>query len=128
LIFKIKDMFSFLKSKKQKNKIQNLEEAAERIENLEETLKNALEKINELEKRSSFYFQKFNLIRYNPFENRGGDQSFSLAMLDEKNNGLVITSIFMDGNTRIFAKPIEKGLSKYQLSKEEQQAIEKIKQ
>jgi len=121
-------MFSFLKSKKQKEKIQNLEDAAKRIEALEEVLKNALEKINELEKKSIFYFQKFNLIRYNPFENRGGDQSFSLAMLDQKNNGFVVTSIFMDGNTRIFAKPIEKGLSKYQLSKEEQQAIEGVKQ
>jgi hypothetical protein len=49
-------------------------------------------------------------------------------MLDQKNNGFVVTSIFMDGNTRIFAKPIEKGLSKYQLSKEEQQAIEGVKQ
>jgi hypothetical protein len=121
-------MFSFLKSKKQKEKIQNLEDAAKRIEALEEVLKSALEKINELEKKSIFYFQKFNLIRYNPFENRGGDQSFSLAMLDQKNNGFVVTSIFMDGNTRIFAKPIEKGLSKYQLSKEEQQAIEGVKQ
>ncbi|MFA5178578.1 MAG: DUF4446 family protein [Candidatus Paceibacterota bacterium] len=117
-----------MKSKKQKEKIQNLEDAAKRIEALEEVLKNALEKINELEKKSIFYFQKFNLIRYNPFENRGGDQSFSLAMLDQKNNGFVVTSIFMDGNTRIFAKPIEKGLSKYQLSKEEQQAIEGVKQ
>ena len=57
----------------------------------------------------------------------GGDQSFSLCMLDKGNNGFVVTSIFTKDGTRIFAKPVENGISTYQLTEEEKQAIAKSK-
>lgn len=119
-------MFSFSKSKKGA-KIETLEQAIKHIQKLEEGMKKALSKIEQLEKKSNFSFQKFNLVRFNPFEGMGGDQSFSLCMLDKDDNGFVITSIFTKNGTRIFAKPVEKGTSTYELSDEEKQSITKAK-
>jgi len=67
--------------------------------------------------------QKISMVRFNPFGDVGGDQSFSLAMLDGHNSGLVITSIHGRGGTRVYAKPIDLGTSKYSLSAEENKAI-----
>lgn len=65
------------------------------------------------------------LIRFNPFQEMGGDQSFSLALLDEKNNGVVVTGIHANDGSRTYAKPVEAGVSSYQLSREEEKAIAK---
>lgn len=65
------------------------------------------------------------LVRYNPFADAGGDQSFALALLDDEKSGIVISSLYGREMSRIYAKSIEKGNSKYQLSNEERQAIEK---
>jgi C4-type Zn-finger protein len=118
---------AFFKKSKKGARIETLEEAITQIEGLIEELKSAEDRIKNLEEKSNFSFQKFKLVRYNPFEDRGGDQSFSLAMLDKENNGFVISSIFINGDTRIFAKPVEKGKSTYELSEEEKKAIEKAK-
>ena len=63
--------------------------------------------------------QKTAVVRFNPFSDVGSDQSFSAALLDFYNNGLVISSFYTREGTRIYSKPIKNGLSKYQLSKEE---------
>jgi hypothetical protein len=64
------------------------------------------------------------VIRFNPFKDIGGDQSFALALLDGKNSGLVISSLHTREGTRIYSKPILKGASeKYTLTEEEKQAI-----
>jgi len=66
------------------------------------------------------------LSRYNPYNDTGGDQSFSLALLDDQGNGIVLTSLHARSGTRVFAKSIHLGKgSKYQLSEEEQQVVEK---
>jgi hypothetical protein len=68
--------------------------------------------------------QKISIVRYNPFGDTGGDQSFSLAVLDAHHSGYVLTSIHGRENTRVYVKPIDFGQSKYTLSNEEKQAIE----
>jgi hypothetical protein len=65
------------------------------------------------------------LVRYNPFNDTGGDLSFSIAFLDSRGNGLVISGLHTREGTRIFSKPIKEGASPYQLSKEEGEAIGK---
>jgi hypothetical protein len=55
----------------------------------------------------------------------GGNQSFVLAMLDNNNNGFIISSIFSEEGSRIYTKTIKKGKSDFSLSKEEIEAIEK---
>lgn len=69
--------------------------------------------------------QKIGLVRFNPLKNVGGDQSFSIALLDLDNNGFVITSIYSREGNRIYAKPINNGKSEYSLSDEEGEAIQK---
>ena len=71
--------------------------------------------------------QKIGVIRYNPFPDVGGNQSFSIALLDKNDNGLVITSLYTPDGTRVYCKPIIKSQSKYNLSQEEKAAIQKAK-
>jgi hypothetical protein len=67
---------------------------------------------------------KVGVVRFNPFKDIGGDQSFALALLDGKNSGLVISSLHTREGTRIYSKPVEKGESeKYTLTEEEQSAV-----
>jgi hypothetical protein len=69
---------------------------------------------------------KINILRFNPFENMGGDQSFILTLLNHDNNGVVLTSLHNRDLTRIYAKPIKNGQGdNITLSKEEKLAIVK---
>lgn len=78
-------------------------------------------KIHALAHRS---IHKVGIIRFNPFKDIGGDQSFALALLDGKNSGVVISSLHTREGTRIYSKPVTKGTSeKYTLTEEEKTAI-----
>ncbi|MDD5639264.1 MAG: DUF4446 family protein [Candidatus Pacebacteria bacterium] len=112
--------------KKKEKKIKTIEDAIEYIIALEKRLDTADKKIKELESNSKFFFEKFELIRYNPFNELGGDQSFSLVLLNNKNDGCVFTSIYTKEGNRLYAKPINKGESKYQLSDEENAIVKKL--
>ncbi len=105
--------------------------------NLEEVLRAVAKELQELgasrdevekyletvEKRLRRSVQHVGIVRFNPFEDVGGDQSFAIAVLDESKNGLVISSLYGRGMSRIYAKPLEKAVSRYQLSEEEKRAI-----
>jgi hypothetical protein len=65
------------------------------------------------------------LVRYNPFENTGGNQSFALAILDPGGNGFVISSLHARDGTRIYAKAIEAGRADTALSAEEADAVKR---
>lgn len=93
------------------------------LDNQKEQTQKILEEVDRLKNLSRKSFQKSGLVRYNPFKNGGGDQSFSIALLDLENNGLVITSIYGREGNRTYAKPIEKSKSKYTLTEEEEKAI-----
>ncbi|HEX6512758.1 MAG TPA: DUF4446 family protein [Chloroflexota bacterium] len=67
--------------------------------------------------------QRVGLVRFNPFDEAGGDQSFAIALLDQHGNGLVLSSLHNRTETRVYAKPVEGGRSRYALSDEEQQAL-----
>ena len=69
--------------------------------------------------------QKVGIIRYNAYKDTGSDLSFTLALLDENNNGVVLNGIYSREMSNIYAKPIENGKSTYTLSDEEQKAIER---
>ena len=68
--------------------------------------------------------QRVGLVRFNPFQETGGDQSFAIALLDQHDNGLVVSSLHSRTETRVYAKPIEDGRSRYTLSEEEEQALQ----
>lgn len=67
--------------------------------------------------------QHIGLVRFNPFDDTGSDQSFAIALLDDARDGVVISSLHGRANTRVFAKPVSGGGSGHTLSDEETQAI-----
>jgi hypothetical protein len=115
-------MFDFLKKKKEP---ENLQEILSQFKDLKENLEKISRDLEKMKKESEFFIQKIGIVRFNPFSEIGGNQSFSIALLDRKNNGFVITSLYTREGNRIYAKPIFEGNSEYLLSKEEKEAIEK---
>lgn len=66
------------------------------------------------------------LVRFNPFqEGTGGNQSFCAAFLDERGDGVVLSTLYARDRVGVYAKPILKGKSTYELSKEEHEALAK---
>lgn len=80
---------------------------------------------HELERLAQHSIQKVGLIRFNPFADTGGDQSFAIALLDAEGNGIVLSSLHSRTDTRVFAKQVQAGRSRHALSEEEQDAIRK---
>jgi hypothetical protein len=80
-------------------------------------------RLGTVEKGLAGAVQRIGIVRFNPFNDTGGDQSFSIALLDARGDGLVLSSLFSRSDTRVFAKPIQAGGSKYTLSEEESRAI-----
>jgi Protein of unknown function (DUF4446) len=76
-----------------------------------------------LERRSRGSLQHIGLVRFNPFEDTGSDQSFAIALLDDRRDGIVLSSLHGRTYTRVFAKPVEAGISRHSLSDEETEAI-----
>lgn len=104
---------------------------------LEKALDNQLKRIDQLDAKStgleesyqklatssSLASQKISIVRFNPFGDTGGDQSFALAVLDAHESGYVLTSIHGREGTRVYVKPVDNGQSKYTLSEEEKKAL-----
>lgn len=67
--------------------------------------------------------QKISIVRYKAFEDVGSDLSFSIAILDGNNDGIILTGIYGRNDSTTYAKPIDKGLSRYDLSEEEKQVL-----
>lgn len=88
-------------------------------------------KISELKKRIAWleengkaHVQKLGFVRFNPFKELGGDHSFSLAILNDNNSGVIITSLHTRDRTRVYMKDIRKGKSFLELSHEEKKALD----
>lgn len=94
----------------------------EKLNNIEEANENskmALKECKRLEIKMKDCLQKVAVMRYKAFENVGSDLSFSIAMLDDKNDGIILTGIYGREESTIYAKPIDEGISRYDLSEEE---------
>lgn len=68
-------------------------------------------------------FGRIGLVRFNPFEDTGGNQSFALALLDGRGDGFVVSSLHARAGTRVYAKAISNGASEAALSDEEGEAL-----
>jgi hypothetical protein len=95
----------------------------QRVELVDERLGKLDSEYQRLRVSAGLASQKISIVRFNPFDDTGGDQSFSLAVLDAHNSGYVLTSIHSRTGTRVYVKPIDLGKSKYSLSEEERQAL-----
>jgi hypothetical protein len=69
------------------------------------------------------HLQKLGFERFNPFRSTGGNQSFTLAVLDGSNNGVILTSLHGREQTRLYAKPVRAGKTDSTLLAEEKQAL-----
>lgn len=84
-------------------------------------------RVKNLEEEIPKDIRRTGLVRYNPFSDAGGDHSFALALLNDHKDGIVVSSLYGREINRIYAKSVEKGVSKYPLTEEEKQAIENAK-
>lgn len=95
------------------------------VQQVEKQNEEIIEYCNRLDKTLKSCSQKIGIVRYNAFKDTGSDLSFSLAILDDYNNGVVLNGIYARDSSNIYAKPVENGNSKYVLSNEEKEAIYK---
>lgn len=114
---------NFFKGKKAESLESVISEIFKKQQRSEEKVHKALNKIKELDKVALQSVQKVGVVRFNPFSNIGSNQSFAIALLDQKDDGVVISSLHAKEGTRIYAKPIKQGESEHSLSKEEEEAI-----
>lgn len=77
-----------------------------------------------IEKEGQFHIQKIGLLRFNPFKDTGGDQSFILALVDAFDTGIIITALYSRSGTRWYTKKIQNGKGlEHELSEEEKKAL-----
>ena len=77
-----------------------------------------------IQKEGQFHIQKVGLLRFNPFKDTGGDQSFILSLVDGQNSGVIISGLYSRSGTRWYAKKIKGGKGvEHELSDEEKQAL-----
>lgn len=80
---------------------------------------------NKLQKEGLLHIQKVGLVRFNPFKDTGGDQSFIISLIDGSNTGIIISGLYSRSGTRWYAKKIVNGKSvEHELSDEEKKALE----
>lgn len=104
---------------------EDLETFMYRVEKVEKQNVEIIQNCKFLNQELQSCIQKIGIVRYNAFKDTGSDLSFTLAMLDDNNNGVVLNGIYSREMSNIYAKPVENGKSNYTLSEEEKQAISK---
>lgn len=105
----------------------NLEEVINsNLDNIEKAVNNseqALEQCNKIAEDLKGCVNKVAIMRYKAFEDVGSDLSFSIAILDSYNDGIILTGIYSRQDSTTYAKPVDKGISRYDLSEEEMHVL-----
>lgn len=131
-------VISFLKMKKLKKAydqfmsgkdMQSMEEILwkqfDRIEILEEADKDKRRELNELSHTVQSAYQKAGLVKYDAFREMSGKLSYALALLDQNDNGVIITSMYSRDGCFSYAKDVIMGESSINLSEEEKEALKR---
>ena len=107
----------------------NIEEDLEtymyRVEKVEKQNAEIANYVKTLDEDLTKCIQKVGIVRYNAFKDTGSDLSFTLALLDEHNDGVVLNGIYSREMSNIYAKPVKNGESSYTMSEEEKLAVQK---
>lgn len=104
---------------------EDLETYMYRVEKVEKQNKEILNYVKTLDEDLTRCIQKVGMVRYNAFKDTGSDLSFTLALLDKHNDGVVLNGIYSREMSNIYAKPVKNGTSTYTMSDEEKQAVQK---
>lgn len=86
-------------------------------------IKDLVRRLDTVEEKDRKHIQKVGFVRFNPFTELGGDHSFCLAILDDKDTGIIITGLHTRDRTRVYMKDIKSGKSSFELSTEEKKAL-----
>lgn len=109
-------------------KASNLEDAIIEISKQIKEVKNTQAQINshlgEIDKRLDVSIRNIQTLRFNPFDDAGSNQSFAMSFLNDKGDGVVMSSLYARDRMSIFAKPIVSGKSEFELSVEEKKVLE----
>jgi len=121
---RLKRFFLGKKAKDLEDTIIVLEKDIEKLKTSKEKTEKELIEINKKIKKS---IRGLETVRFNPFPDQGSNQSFAIGVLNEENDGVVISSLYSRERMSMFAKPIKNGKSEYELTEEEKEALEKAK-
>ncbi|MGE5138495.1 MAG: DUF4446 family protein [Rudaea sp.] len=91
--------------------------------NNDQTLAALDNRMGTLERQAPLNLQHVGVIRFNPYADKGGDQSFAIAVLDDRGDGVVLNGLHARDFSRVYAKPVVGGNSTYKLTEEEKEAI-----
>lgn len=116
-----------LKGKNAASLEDTINEFGKSIEDLKIHAKNTATTCMKLDERIRQGIKGVSTVRFNPFGDQGGNQSFATALLDEEGNGVVISSLYSRDKVRVYAKEVIKYRSTHQLTTEEKEAITKAK-
>lgn len=108
-----------------KNIEEDLETYMYRVEKVEKQNMEITNYMRNIEKDLTKCIQKIGIVRYSAFKDTGSNLSFTLALLDEHNDGVVLNGIYSREMSNIYAKPVKAGKSTYTMSEEEKQAVQK---
>lgn len=104
-----------------------LEDLLKEVSFSRKELDNLKQFTNKLQKDGLFHIQKVGLVRFNPFKDTGGDQSFIISLVDGNNTGVIISGLYSRSGTRWYAKKVVNGKSvEHELSDEEKKALEEV--
>ena len=104
---------------------EDLENYAYKVKKVEEQYARVNGDIADINNRINNCIKKVGIVRYNAFEDVGSNLSFVIALLNERNDGVILNGIYARESSNIFAKPIENGKCTYITSNEENEAIKK---
>lgn len=108
-----------------KKQPKGLKDAVKALDGLTERMDRVETALSSLREEAESSIRHIGLVRYDAYDQAGGKQSFSLAILDENESGVVVTGLFKEGSSRVFVKDIENGESGFNLSPEEKKSIKK---
>lgn len=121
---RIKRFFLGKKAKDLEDSFQFLQEEINKLNTTKTKIEKDVAVLYEKSKRS---ISGLETLRFNPFPDQGSNQSFAIGMLSEEGDGVVISSLYSRERMSVFAKPIKKGKSEYELSAEEKEILERAK-
>jgi len=117
---RLKRFFLGKKAKDLEDTIVNLEQEIKKLNTAKNSLEREMTAINVKLKKT---VRGLETIRFNPFPDQGGNQSFAIGMLNEEGNGVVLSSLYSRERMSVFAKPIKNNKSDYELTAEEKKVL-----
>ena len=94
-----------------------------RMDRVEQLTQGMDSRVSGVEVKLPYLVQHVGVVRFNPFADKGGEQSFVMAILDDHADGAVISALHSRSDVRVYAKPVVGGQSTYTLTTEEKDAI-----